>query len=578
MTNAPKQAVEGVNTQQFMSKIQDMAAQLRFQGNRNVARKSDQEQISFNVKELSGDSGKTLDHFMDKSLTITSDELLKSINEFKDMVFSDSSLKRKFIAACAAFGSASQVAVANAADQAEAMVRGNITYSRFLEAVQTGQIETINVDALGREATYRTFEGTNGHVNLFNDPSLLDILNKANVDVNVFSQQAQGGGGIFSAILPVLIVAGIFFFLTRRGEGDIQMPGGGPNPFSMGKSKAKVQMNPDTGVKFDDVAGVNEAKSELTEMVDFLKTPEKYTVVGAKIPRGALLVGPPGTGKTLLAKAVAGEAGVPFFNISAAEFIEMFVGVGASRVRDLFNEAKKNAPCIVFIDELDAVGRQRAQGQGMGNDEREQTVNQLLTEMDGFDGNSGVIVLAATNIPDVLDKALLRPGRFDRQIQVGLPDQEGRTKILGVHSKGKKLSEDVNLGDIAKRCMGMSGADLANVMNEAAIFAARKDKKDINSADVFDAIDRIQIGLEKEGGNFSEERQKLVAYHEAGHAILGALMSEYDLVNKISIVPRGGAGGVTIFTPNEEAMESGMYSKEFLENRICVGMGGRIAE
>merc|ERR1719163_2719675 len=314
------------------------------------------------------------------------------------------------------------------------------------------------------------------------------------------------------------------------------------------------------------------------EIVDFLKEPQTYTKLGAKIPRGCLLIGPPGTGKTLLAKAVAGEAGVPFISISAAEFIEMFVGVGASRVRDLFAEAKKNAPCIVFIDELDAVGRQRNQGLGMGNDEREQTINQLLTEMDGFDGNTGVIVLAATNIPDVLDKALLRPGRFDRQIQVALPDSKGREKILGVHAKGKKLADDVNLGDIAKRCLGMSGADLANVLNEAAILGAREQKKEITETEIYNAIDRIQIGLEKKGGTFSDERQKLVAYHEGGHALLGALMAEYDLVNKISIVPRGGAGGVTIFTPEEEAMESGMYSKTYLLNRICVAMGGRIAE
>jgi len=278
------------------------------------------------------------------------------------------------------------------------------------------------------------------------------------------------------------------------------------NPFNMGKSKAKVQMEPDTGVTFDSVAGVDEAKEELTEIVDFLKNPSRYTELGAKIPRGALLIGPPGTGKTLLAKAVAGEAGVPFVSISAAEFIEMFVGVGASRVRDLFSEAKKNAPCIIFIDELDAVGRQRAQGVGMGNDEREQTINQLLTEMDGFEGNKGVIVLAATNIPEVLDKALLRPGRFDRQIRVGLPDAAGRTRILGVHSKDKKLGPDVKLEDIAKRCLGMSGADLANVMNESAILTARKAKSNIDMDDIYDAIDRIQIGMEKKGAVFSDER------------------------------------------------------------------------
>ena len=350
------------------------------------------------------------------------------------------------------------------------------------------------------------------------------------------------------------------------------------NPNEIGKSKAKIALEPSTGVVFADVAGVDEAKDELVEIVDFLKNPEQYTKLGAKIPKGALLIGPPGTGKTLLAKAVAGEAGVPFISISAAEFIEMFVGVGASRVRDLFAEAKKNAPCIVFIDELDAVGRQRAQGVGQGNDEREQTINQMLTEMDGFEGNTGIIVLAATNIPEVLDSALLRPGRFDRQIQVALPDLEGRKKILKVHARDKPLAPSVSLGDVAKRCLGMSGADLQNVLNESAIFSARKKKDAIDMDDISEAMDRIQIGLEKQGTNFSEDRQKLVAFHEAGHALLGAVMEDYDLVAKISIVPRGGTGGVTVFLPEQEAMDSGMYPKDYLENRICVGMGGRIAE
>jgi cell division protease FtsH len=274
----------------------------------------------------------------------------------------------------------------------------------------------------------------------------------------------------------------------------------------MGKSKVNINLEPDTNVNFDSVAGVDEAKEELAEIVDFLKSPDRYTELGAKIPRGALLIGPPGTGKTLLAKAVAGEAGVPFLSISAAEFIEMFVGVGASRVRDMFAKAKENAPCIVFIDELDAVGRQRAQGMGMGNDEREQTINQLLTEMDGFEGNKGIIVLAATNIPEVLDKALLRPGRFDRQIAVGLPDRAGRERILAVHAKDKKLAPSVSLGEIAKRCVGMSGADLSNVMNEAAILAARKKITEISMDEIYDAIDRMQIGMEKKGGKYSADR------------------------------------------------------------------------
>lgn len=460
------------------------------------------------------------------------------------------------------------------------MEGGQVTYTRFLEGVNAHDIERVRVAADGRTAEFLTSEGTRGAVNLFNDPNLFKLLQDNQVDLSVMPPD-QAGAALFGILntlaFPLILFGGLFLINRSRMNG----AGGGPdgmNPFNMGKSKARIQMEPDTGVNFEAVAGVDEAKEELAEVVDFLKNPSRYTELGAKIPRGALLIGPPGTGKTLLAKAVAGEAGVPFFSISAAEFIEMFVGVGASRVRDLFEQAKKNAPCIVFIDELDAVGRQRAQGVGMGNDEREQTINQLLTEMDGFEGNKGVIVLAATNIPEVLDKALLRPGRFDRQIQVGLPDAKGRTRILNVHARDKKLGPDVKLEDIAKRCLGMSGADLANVMNESAIFSARKKKTIIEMEDIYDAIDRIQIGLEKKGSAFSSDRQKLVSYHEAGHAVLGALMEEYDLVNKISIVPRGGAGGVTIFTPNEEAMESGMYTKQYLENRICVAMGGRIAE
>ena len=443
------------------------------------------------------------------------------------------------------------------------MPSGTVTYTRFLEGINAHEIERVRVAADGRTAEFLTNEGARGNVNLFNDPNLFKLLQDNQIDLSVLPPD-QAGAALFSIIntlaFPLILFGGIF--LLNRSRMNSMGGGADPNnPFAMGKSKARIQMEPDTGVNFDAVAGVDEAKEELAEVVDFLKNPARYTDLGAKIPRGALLIGPPGTGKTLLAKAVAGEAGVPFFSISAAEFIEMFVGVGASRVRDLFEQAKKNAPCIIFIDELDAVGRQRAQGVGMGNDEREQTINQLLTEMDGFEGNKGVIVLAATNIPEVLDKALLRPGRFDRQIRVGLPDAKGRTRILNVHAKDKKLADDVKLEDIAKRCLGMSGADLANVMNESAIFSARRKGENIKMSDIYDAIDRIQIGLEKKGATFSEERQKLVAYHEAGHAVLGALMEEYDLVNKISIVPRGGAGGVTIFTPEEEAMESGMYSK-----------------
>merc|ERR1719222_688808 len=314
---------------------------------------------------------------------------------------------------------------------------------------------------------------------------------------------------------------------------------GGQNPFQLGKSPAKVVKDGDTKVKFGDVAGCDGAKEELVEVVDFLKNTSRYSELGAKIPKGALLVGPPGTGKTLLAKAVAGEAGVPFFSVSASEFVEVFAGIGASRVRDLFSEAKKSAPCIIFIDEIDAVGRQRSAGFGQGNDEREQTVNQLLTEMDGFEGNNGVVVLAATNRADILDQALVRPGRFDRQIQVDPPDVEGRTAILKVHAK---------------------------------------EKTEIDADDISNALERIAIGLEKKDAVMSEKKKALVAYHEAGHAILGALMNDFDVVAKISIVPRGPAGGVTIFMPTEDRLHSGLYSKEFLENRMCVALGGRIAE
>uniref|UniRef100_M8AZK4 Cell division protease ftsH-like protein, chloroplastic n=1 Tax=Aegilops tauschii TaxID=37682 RepID=M8AZK4_AEGTA len=365
----------------------------------------------------------------------------------------------------------------------------------------------------------------------------------------------------------------------RRAQGG---PGGGPGgmggPMDFGRSKSKFQEVPETGVTFQDVAGADQAKLELQEVVDFLKNPDKYTALGAKIPKGCLLVGPPGTGKTLLARAVAGEAGVPFFSCAASEFVELFVGVGASRVRDLFEKAKAKAPCIVFIDEIDAVGRQRGAGMGGGNDEREQTINQLLTEMDGFSGNSGVIVLAATNRPDVLDSALLRPGRFDRQVTVDRPDVAGRVRILEVHSRGKALAKDVDFDKVARRTPGFTGADLQNLMNEAAILAARRDLKEISKDEISDALERIIAGPEKKNAVVSEQKRKLVAYHEAGHALVGALMPEYDPVAKISIIPRGQAGGLTFFAPSEERLESGLYSRSYLENQMAVALGGRVAE
>jgi cell division protease FtsH len=355
--------------------------------------------------------------------------------------------------------------------------------------------------------------------------------------------------------------------------------GGGQNPMGFGKSKAEIQMVPDTGVTFDDVAGCDGAKLELMEVVDFLKQPEAYTKNGCQIPRGVILDGPPGTGKTLLAKAVAGEAGVPFISISGSEFVEMFVGVGASRVRDIFEQARKNAPCIIFIDEIDAVGRQRGAGYAGGNDEREQTVNQILVEMDGFTGNAGVITIAATNRIDILDAALLRPGRFDRKVTVDLPDFKGRTRILGVHSRGKPLEPDVDLEAISRRTPGYSGAQLENLMNEAAITAARKNKNTIGWEEIDGAVDRLMVGLEKKGGNVNLKQKQLIAYHEAGHAVVGALVPDYDQVQKITIIPRSnGAGGLTFFAPSESRLEFGMYSKQYLESQLAVALGGRLAE
>merc|ERR1711957_839697 len=368
------------------------------------------------------------------------------------------------------------------------------------------------------------------------------------VDVTVLPANDQGGGVgdlAQSLILPAALFAGLFF-LSRRGGGQGgQMPGGmggmgGQNPMGFGKSKTEIQMIPDTGVSFDDVAGCDGAKLELEEVVDFLKQPEAYTANGCRIPRGVILDGPPGTGKTLLAKSVAGEAGVPFISVSGSEFVEMFVGVGASRVRDVFGQAKKNAPCIIFIDEIDAVGRQRGAGYAGGNDEREQTINQILVEMDGFDGNPGIITIAATNRVDVLDQALLRPGRFDRKITVDLPDYKGRTRILGVHARGKPLEPDVDLDAIARRTPGFSGAQLENLMNEAAISAALLNKGTVGWEEIDGAVDRQMVGLEKKGGtaSISTRQNELVAYHEAGHAVVGALIPDYDQVQKISIVPR----------------------------------------
>merc|ERR1719324_1723218 len=350
--------------------------------------------------------------------------------------------------------------------------------------------------------------------------------------------------------------------------------------------KSKIEMEPQTGVTFDDVAGCDASKLELEEVVDFLSNPEKYDKVGAQSPRGVMLEGPPGTGKTLLARAVAGEAGVPFISCSGSEFVEMFVGVGASRIRSLFADAKKNAPCIIFIDEIDAIGRQRSSGGGFAsNDEREQTLNQILTEMDGFSGNTGVIVIAATNRADILDNALLRPGRFDRRVPVDLPDKAGRVEILKVHCRDKPLAPDVDLEAIASRAIGFSGASLQNLMNEAAIVAARREKEVITFDEIDFAIDRLQVGMQKpstqgfQNKDAARKRQEVVAWHEAGHAVMAALTPGYDGVAKVTIIPRtNGAGGFTLFTPSEDRMESGLYSYKFLKSQLSVALGGRVAE
>ncbi|MEG3878625.1 ATP-dependent zinc metalloprotease FtsH3 [Microcoleus sp. herbarium7] len=447
-------------------------------------------------------------------------------------------------------------------------------YSQFIQEVEGKRVDKINISSDRSKALVTAQDGNKVIVNLPNDPELINILTKNNVDISVLPQSDEGFWvkALSSLFFPILLLVGLFFLVRRAQNGP------GNQAMNFGKSKARVQMEPQTQVTFGDVAGIEQAKLELAEVVDFLKNADRFTAVGAKIPKGVLLVGPPGTGKTLLAKAVAGEAGVPFFSISGSEFVEMFVGVGASRVRDLFEQAKTNAPCIVFIDEIDAVGRQRGAGLGGGNDEREQTLNQLLTEMDGFEGNTGIILIAATNRPDVLDAALLRPGRFDRQVVVDRPDFGGRLEILNVHARGKTLSKDVDLEKIARRTPGFTGADLANLLNEAAILAARRNLTEVSMDEVNDAIDRVLAGPEKKDRVMSEKRKTLVAYHEAGHALVGALMPDYDPVQKISIIPRGRAGGLTWFTPSEDRMDSGLYSRSYLQNQMAVALGGRIAE
>jgi len=456
---------------------------------------------------------------------------------------------------------------------------GRMSYGRFLDYVNSGRVNSVDFYNSGRTAVAEIVDADldNRVQRLRVDlpgiaPDLLNKLKEQSINFDIHAPKPTPPVvGILGNLLFPLLLIGSLIFLARRSSG---MPGGPGQAMQFGKTKARFLMEAETGVKFPDVAGVEEAKQDLQEVVTFLKTPERFTSIGARIPKGVLLVGPPGTGKTLLAKAIAGEAGVPFFSLSGSEFVEMFVGVGASRVRDLFKRAKENSPCLIFIDEIDAVGRQRGAGIGGGNDEREQTLNQLLTEMDGFEGNSGIIIIAATNRPDVLDSALMRPGRFDRQVSVDAPDIKGRLSILKVHSRDKKLGPDVSLEAIARRTPGFTGADLANLLNEAAILTARRRKDAITLGEIDDAVDRVIAGME--GKPLTDGRSKrLIAYHEVGHALVGTLVSDHDPVQKVTLIPRGQAQGLTWFAPDEEQM---LVSRSQLKSRIMGALGGRAAE
>ncbi|QKD82922.1 ATP-dependent zinc metalloprotease FtsH [Thermoleptolyngbya sichuanensis A183] len=454
-----------------------------------------------------------------------------------------------------------------------------MTYGRFLEYLDAGRVTSVDLYEGGRTAIVEAVDPELDNriqrlrVDLpGNAPELVSRLRTDHIsfDVHPPRNDAAIWGLLGNLLFPILLIGGLFLLFRRSSN----VPGGPGQAMNFGKSRARFMMEAKTGVMFDDVAGIEEAKEELQEVVTFLKKPERFTAVGAKIPKGVLLVGPPGTGKTLLAKAIAGEAGVPFFSISGSEFVEMFVGVGASRVRDLFKKAKENAPCIIFIDEIDAVGRQRGAGIGGGNDEREQTLNQLLTEMDGFEGNTGIIIIAATNRPDVLDSALLRPGRFDRQVEVSPPDIKGRLEVLQVHARNKKLAKEVSLEAIARRTPGFSGADLANLLNEAAILTARRRKDEITMLEIDDAVDRVVAGME--GTPLVDSKSKrLIAYHEIGHAIVGTLVKDHDPVQKVTLIPRGQAQGLTWFTPSED---QALISRSQILARIMGALGGRAAE
>ena len=455
-----------------------------------------------------------------------------------------------------------------------------MTYGRFLEYLELGWVKQVDLYDNSRNAMVLASSPELGNrpqsirVEIpVGASQLIQKLKEYNID---FDAHPIPRKSLFvtiasNLILPLIFIAGLIFFF-QNSDNFSQNPGS--SPMNLGKSPARFDQRPDTGISFDDIAGIDEAKAEFEEIVSFLKEPERYTLVGAKIPKGVLLVGPPGTGKTLLAKAIANEASVPFYSVAGSEFVEMFIGIGAARIRDLFKKASENTPCIVFIDEIDAVGRERGAGIGGGNDEREQTLNQLLTEMDGFKENKGVIVVGATNRVDILDAALLRPGRFDRQITVGLPDRLGRLGILKVHARNKPLNEDVSLVQLANRTPGFSGADLANLLNEAAILATRYKKKSISKNEVNEAADRIIGGI---AGSAMEDtkNKKLIAYHEVGHAIVGSLLENHDKVEKVTLIPRGGAKGLTWFAPEEDQT---LVSRSQLLARIITTLGGRVTE
>jgi len=455
-----------------------------------------------------------------------------------------------------------------------------MTYGRFLEYLEMGWVKQVDFYDNNRNAMVQASSPELGNrpqsirVEIpVGASQLIQKLKEYNINFDAHPAPRKSILLTIASnlLLPLIFISGLIFFFQNS---DNFSPNAGSSPMSLGKSPARFDQNPDTGISFEDIAGIDEAKAEFEEIVSFLKEPERYTLVGAKIPKGVLLIGPPGTGKTLLAKAIANEAGVPFYSVAGSEFVEMFIGIGAARIRDLFKKASENTPCIVFIDEIDAVGRERGAGIGGGNDEREQTLNQLLTEMDGFKENKGVIVVGATNRVDILDSALLRPGRFDRQITVGLPDRLGRIGILKVHARNKPFDEDVSLVQLANRTPGFSGADLANLLNEAAILATRYKKKTITKNEVNEAADRIIGGI---AGTTMEDtkNKKLVAYHEVGHAIVGSVLEHHDAVEKITLIPRGGAKGLTWFAPEEDQM---LLSRAQLLARIITTLGGRVAE